>query len=261
MSLPLPAMSRPLLACLAALCLLTAAPARAQVDAAVRHFDDGARRYADGDYRGALTAYEQALATGFASGALYYNMGNAYFRLDEVGQAIRHYEKARAFLPDSPELGHNLEIARARAVDRMSTLPEPFWRPWWRRLLALTGVGGLFFAGLALYLAAAALLGHRIWTGTRLPWHRRTLAATSAAGLLLLVLAFTASLDRQHHRRAVVIATAVGLHEAPQAQTDVALELHEGLLLDILDERDAWLEVRLPNGTTGWIDAQAVGEI
>lgn len=227
----------------------------------MQHFDEGNRRFTQGDYRGALEAYHEAEASGQVSGALFYNMGNAYYRLDQLGQAVRYYEKARRLLPDSPELAHNLEIVRARLQDQMSQLPEPFWRPWWRRFVTRFGVGGLFAAGFLLYLTAAAIAGYRIWTGTRSPWLRRGLTVSLSLGLLLVVLAFTASAERRLDRRAVVIATEIGLREAPRAGAPVTTTIHEGLLLDVLQEQDAWLQVRLPNGTTGWIDAQAVGEL
>lgn len=239
--------------------VLLAPAAHAQVDAAVRHFDEGNRRYAAGDYRGALASYREALDQGYASGALYYNMGNAYYRLDETGQAIRFYEKARRLMPERPELLHNLAIARARTVDRFSRLPEPFWRSWGRSLARVTGI--LFAAGLAGYVLAAVLFGLRIWKGTVPPWQRRLMHLAGTAGLVLLALAFTASVGARNDRQGVVTATVAGLQEAPQTGAPAVVDVHEGLLLDVLQAQDGWLEVRLPNGTTGWIAAQAVAEI
>ena len=245
-----------------ALAVVFLAPdARAQVTEAVRHFDLGNQHYAEGAYQHALTAYEQALASGFASGALYYNMGNAYYRLDELGQAIRHYEKARRFIPDDPQLLHNLEIARSRINAPFSTLPTPIWVTWWKRYVVGAGALVFFLIGLAFYGIAAVLTGHRIWTGTRNPWHRRALSASLILGLVLLGTAFAASLDRTLDRQAVIIVDQVTLRNAPQNDASSELDLHEGVLLDVLGQEDGWIEVRLPNGITGWIEAAAAAEV
>lgn len=244
-----------------ALIPLLAPTTHAQVSEAARFFDTGNQHYAEGAYQDALAAYEQALANGYTSGALYYNMGNAYYRLDERGQAIRYYEKARRLIPDDPQLLHNLEIVRSQINAPFSTLPTPFWVTWWKRYVVRTGAMAFFIGGLLFYVLAAALLGHRIWTRTRNAWHRRALSASLILGLLLLITAFGASLDRLLDRQAVVIADQTALRQAPQDDATSDLDIHEGVLLDVLDQQGGWLEVRLPNGVSGWILADAVGEI
>ncbi len=244
-----------------ALALTTAPDARAQVSEAARAFDAGNQHYADGAYQEALAAYQQALDKGYDGGALYYNMGNAYYRLDELGQAIRHYEKARRFIPDDAQLLHNLEIARSQINAPFSSLPTPFWVTWWKRYVVRAGAMPFFIAGLLFYAAAALLLGHRIWTGTRNPWHRRALSVSLVLGLLLLSTAFGASLDRSLDRQAVVIADQTALRNAPQKEAFSNLDIHEGILLDVLGQQDGWLEVRLPNGVTGWIQADTAADI
>ncbi len=237
-----------------------APPAAAQVADAARRFDEGNRRYTQGAYQDALKAYEQALAAGYDSGALYYNMGNAYFRLDELGQAIRYYEKARRLMPDDPQLLHNLNIARSRIDVPFSSLPTPLWTSWWRYVVRAGAlpffVGGLFFYGIA-----AALAGHRIWRGTRNPWRRRALSASLLLGLALLTTALAASLDRTTNRQAVVVAEQAPLHEAPEDEAPATLDVPEGILVDVLRRQDAWIEVRLPNGVTGWIPANDAAEV
>lgn len=239
------------------------APAAAQspLTDAIQSFDEGNRRYQAGDYRGALSAYEAVLAAGYASGPLYFNMGNAYYRLDEIGQAIRHYERARRLMPERPELIHNLQIARSRTRDQISRLPTPVWTQWWHTLVGTVGARGLFTLGLLCYLVAMGLLGHRVWTGTRTPWHRRGLAASLFVGLILLTMAFGASLDRSAFRQAVVTADAVALRLNPSPDAASEMDIHEGIVLDVLEEQDGWVEVRLPNGITGWLEPDTIAEI
>ena len=240
---------------------LLAPAAQAQLSEAARLFDQGTQHYGEGAYQEALTAYGKALEQGYAGGALYYNMGNAYYRLDELGQAIRHYEKARRFIPDDPQLLHNLDIARSKINAPFSTLPKPFWITWWKQYIVRTGPTLFFILGFIFYGIAAALFGHRIWTSTRNPWHRRALSASLLLGLLLLATAFAVSLDRTLDRQAILIADRTALREAPQAIAPSDLDVSEGILLDVLGQQENWLEVRLPNGVTGWIQADTAADI
>ena len=247
--------------CLAAMLLCLAWPVRAQVTEAVLHFDAGNQRYQQGDYRGALAAYEQALAGGYTSGRLYYNMGNAYYRLDELGQAIRYYEKARTLLPDDRALLHNLRVARSRTVDQFSRVPTPFWQVWWTHLTVAVGPWGYFGAGFFFYVAAVVLVGYRIRFGTRNPWHRRALSLSALVGGLLLVTAFAASVSAVAGATAVVVADVVDLRETPDEAAAPAMAVHEGLVLEVLRARGEWAEVRLPNGVVGWVNAGALAGI
>ncbi len=227
----------------------------------LRSFDAGNRFYQDGDYAAALDAYLAAEDAGHTSAALYYNLGNAYFRLDQLGQAIRHYERARRLLPDDRTLAHNLEVAQARAVDQFSQVPTPFWVRWWRGVVAVIGIGGFFAIGLVAYLLAAALLGYRLWTGVRNDWLRRGVAVASLFGLLFLAAAFGASVDRTMNRQAVLLDDVTTLRTQPLPDAEPLQPLHEGVILDLLRTQDHWVEVRLPNGVTGWLQYEALGEI
>lgn len=257
----LPTAGHNALAVLCLLCIAAGVPATAQPDAASRLLDEGNRYYREGRYREALQHYDRVLKHGYASGALYYNMGNAYYRLDELGQAIRYYEKARQLLPGHPRVQHNLSIAQRQRVDQFSQLPPPLWHQWWTRLVAFTGVYGLFVPGVLFYLGAIALFVHRIRTRTRSPWHRRLRAFSLAGALLLLTGAFGASVERAQHQRGVIVADRAALHEQPRAESPAVLELHEGTVLDVLEAEEQWIAVRLSNGTTGWLSAQTVAEI
>lgn len=240
--------------------LLLPMTASAQPEAATRALALGNQRYEQGNYRGAVEAYRQALDAGFASGALYLNMGNAYYRLDELGQAVRFYERARRYLPDDPVLSHNLAIVQERLADRFTPVPVPGWQHTWQRVVAW-GAGPFFWPGLILYTLALALLAHRIATRTRRPWHRRALTGSLLLGLVLLAVAFSVSLAPAMERQAVVVAEETALRDQPLEGAQSELFVHEGALLDVLGMENEWLQVRLPNGVTGWVARESTADV
>ena len=236
----------------------TSANAQA-LDQAIRYFDDGNIRYRQGDFRGALTSYDNAVAEGFVSGALFFNMANAYYRLDETGQAVRYYEKAAEIMPRSAELDHNLEIVREQVIDQFSRLPDPFWMVWWKAAVRFFSTSGLMAIGMIFYASATVALALRIRGGPT-PWRRRLFASSSGLALVFLAAGFTASIEDQSANRAVVLIDEVSLLESPEGVRS-GLDIHEGLVVSVVVVRDEWMEVRLPNGATGWVRSQALGLI
>src|SRR6478672_597941 len=87
------------------------------------------------DYRESAAVLESILADGFRNGAVYYNLGNAYYRAGEYGRSIAAYRKAKIYRPRDPYLDANLRQALSVAPGR---LPEPP-PPWWRHVLFWSG--------------------------------------------------------------------------------------------------------------------------
>ncbi|GAB5518262.1 MAG: hypothetical protein RhofKO_05130 [Rhodothermales bacterium] len=228
---------------------------------AVAVFDEGNRQYQAGAYADAIAQYQQAEASGYESGPLYYNMANAYYRLDEVGQAVRYYERARRLMPDSPEVVHNLGVVQAELVDQFSVLPEPFWERWWLRIEQAVGSNILFGLGIVFYVLAMGLVGYRIWREDHNPWLRRVRWVSFLFGGLFLLAAFFASLREARPGPAVVITDATPLRTAPDPVAEVEVQIHEGLKLDVLQARETWTRVRLPNGQEGWVHAETLATI
>ena len=236
-------------------------PAVAQVQDAVIHFDEGNKLYREGQYEEAIKSYERARSAGYTSGLLNYNLGNAYYRNDQLGQAIRFYEKARVYMPSNPELLHNLEIARSQTRDQFSQLPVPAWIAWWRSLVANNGAKIFFYFGLLFYVSAIGLIAHRILTRTRNPWHRRARSILVVLSILVLGAAFLASVQTGSYDQAVVVVEKVQLLDGPSETSAVLLEIHEGILLDLVEQQAEWAEVQLPNGTRGWVNVSALAEV
>lgn len=242
------------------LAVLASPPAATQeLGVAVSDFDEGNRRYRMGDYQGAVDSYERALNHGFASEALYFNLGNAYFRLDQIGEAIRYYEKARRLAPDTPELQHNLSIAREQTVDTFSRLPEPFWVPVWSAVHRTVGSFGLFAIGTLFYLIGCGALALRIRTG-QTPWRRRIATAGLILAVCFISFGFASSANEVRDVEGVVLVEETTLREGPDGESS-NLDVHEGLVVQIESTTGEWTQVRLPNGTRGWLRSEDLGEI
>jgi len=235
-------------------------PSAAQTGEASRLFEEGTERLEAGNYSGAVGSYRAAMDLGFASTALYYNLGVAYYRLDRLGEAIRFMERARRMDPDDRRILHNLEIARSRIPERFARLPVRFWTRGWQWTVSALRPGGLFAVGLFLWWVPFVILAWGIWRGRHAPrWVR--LAGTSVLlATLLVAAALSASVRSPYGEQAVIVESSAPLYTSV-AGDDAGITLHEGLTVDVEARDGTWLRVRLPNGVTGWVKASAAAEV
>ncbi len=219
--------------------------------------------YRDGQYEQAVRVYEGLLEQGYRDARLYYNLGNAYYRLDRRGEAVLAYERARRLDPSDTDIRHNLELIRARMPEPVNPVPAFFLKRWWESLrdaaspttwgivvvvLLWLGVGGM-----TLWLRGASR-SHRKWG--------------FVCGVIFLagsLLPFFLAADRQANLRrsgqAVVMTGEIRLRSAPEETSQSVRNLYEGMVLDLLDVIGDWYKVRLADGEQGWVQMSAVEEI
>ena len=235
-----------------------------RVDAQEAFFDEGNQRYQEGDFRGALDRYVQILDQGLEGGELYYNVGNAYFKLGELGPAILYYERARRLMPADDDLAANLELARSLTTDAVTPLPE-FWLfrivGWWVNLLPRPAL--LWFAALAYLAAMTGLIVTILRPATPVAALGKRVAVVSAATTLLLGINLVVrELSFGAAEEAVVMSAEATVQSAPSE--DVALQIftvHEGTKVRIDRRSDDWAEIVLEDGKVGWTRADHLESI
>ena len=229
----------------------------AQPDDLSRQFKDAIAAYEEGRYRQAADTYTSILEAGRASTALYYNLGNAYVRLDRLGQAIRYYEKARALQPRNARVLHNLEQARRRAGVYPGTLPPRglpgLVRGWSPLAIVLAGI----------LLLASGLVVAVAWSSpaSRGVWRRPLVWAPLVGGLFVVALGLGTSAVQAQEARAVVVVDRATLHRTPKATARTDTSVSEGTLVEVRTDSTRWRRVRLASGATGWVPARALGDV
>ena len=93
-------------------------------------FEKGVEAYSAGDYQSALDLWLSIYKTGYSSFELDYNIGNAYFKLNDVPGAILFYERAALLNPTNDDVNYNLQIAQMRTVDKFEEIPQLFIKRW-----------------------------------------------------------------------------------------------------------------------------------
>lgn len=216
-------------------------------------FERANASYEQGDYAGAVNAYEQLIAEGVTHASVFYNLGNAYFRLGNLGAAIANYERALHLDPRNSAARHNLDFALYQTERR---LPKPLPPAWEQSLLiwhfswsprAVSTMAVVCWIGLWTVLAA------RLWK----PHKGLTRAA---AVLALLAAAFAASTYAKWRPPllAVTMSDRVPVRYGPGDNQTASFNLLCGDRVVVEERREGWARVRTADGLRGWIDEQAL---
>ncbi len=217
-------------------------------------FDEANASVQLGEYQEAIDLYLSVVDSGYVSGALYHNLAGAYFRLDDIGEAIRYYESARRLLGDTPQLIHNIQIVESRIQNPFSELPTPFWQQWWNLIFGKHHELPYAITGISLYFIALLLSAQFIWTKTRSPWHRRLRRLALILGLILTLIALLISHQRSTFQGASILETTTLNTESEE------IDVPEGILVTRVTESELGTLIRLPNGVEGYIDPRVLGD-
>jgi hypothetical protein len=216
--------------------------------------DSAQAAYARGDQARALTLYD-SLNTKWSSPDLLFNIGNCHFKLNDIPHAILYYERALRLAPGSEDVQANLDLARSKVADRVNELPAFTLGGSWDRTLAGTDNDqwarrSLWFMFLlCAFLAAWRIVRQRAIRGAMLG-----LGALAFIGLALSVLlAFRRMSDASNSSQAIVMAPRVDVRSEPRQGATTLFVLHEGTKVTVLQTNGDWNEVRLPNGSVGWM--------
>lgn len=224
-------------------------------------WNQAAERYDSGEYSAAIDNYNQLLERGYTGAAVYYNLGNSYFKDGQFGMAIWAYRRALKINPDLDQARTNLEFARDMNIDKIEVGHGGFIYDIWQFLTGLMGINGylIFFAAVWWILATLTLL--LIYRGNFASWPYYLLLT----GLILAIFSATAAARRIKIDRltswGVLVENAADINEGPGGDFERIEIGHEGLEFKILGERENNYLIELRNGLKGWVDKKAVLKI
>ncbi len=228
------------------------APAAAQAPQAL--VDSAQAAYTRGDHARALQLYDSAAAE-WTSPGLLYNIGNCHFKLGDIPHAVLYFERAQRLAPGDEDIRANLDLARMQVADRVNELPAFTLGGSLARLRGGRDVDQWarrsLWAGLLLFAALSAWLfvRHRAVRGVLLG-----LAAVAFIGTAVsTVLAAYRLREATDDSEAIIMVPKVDVRSEPRVGATTLFILHEGSKVTILQEEGGWQEVRLSNGSVGWM--------
>src|ERR1035437_2812736 len=119
----------------------------------------GNQLYQSGNFDKAADMYQKVVDSGYESPSLYFNLGNAYYRLGKTGYSILYYEKATKLAPSDEDISHNLAIVNNKIVDKLDIIPTFFLFKWWESILVSFTISGWTYLAFILYLIVLISIG------------------------------------------------------------------------------------------------------
>lgn len=222
---------------------------------------EGDKAYQENKFEDAIKIYESVLADEGESAALYYNLGNSYYKTKNIAKAVLNYERALLLNPGDADIRFNLDLARSKTVDQITPTSEVFIVTWMKNITNLmsekewgtTGIVAFFLllAGLALYIFGNRLILKKVGF---------------IAAVLFLVVCVCANIfaggqknkviDR---KSAIVMEPTITVKSTPNESGTDLFVLHEGTKVYIEDNSmKGWKEIRLEDGKEGWLPTTSI---
>ena len=224
-------------------------------------FNQANNLYNEGKVQDAISTYEKIIENGYHSTELYFNLGNAYYKLNQIAPSIYFYEKALLLSPNDQDAITNLSFANNMTIDAIEVIPE-------LGLSKITNavVNKLEFdywayisVGMVLLFVVLIILYYFSYSTTR---KRITflLAFTSLfLGVLSLAISFKKFDYDKNNNPAIVFAQESEVKTEPNLRSEGAFELHEGTKVQVLETYDSnWTKIKIADGKTGWISSEDI---
>ena len=221
------------------------------------------KAYSVGSYSVAADLYQKVVDAGYSAPELFYNMGNACFKMNEYARAILWYERARRLDPGNEDINFNLNVANTKISDKIEPLPELFYKRWfnefvqvfsvdiWAMLCVCIFITGL--SGLVLYLVSRVLILRKIgfWFATMMFF----------LFFFTLVFAWNGYTAAKSTSEAIVFTPTITVKSSPDDKSTDLFVLHEGTKVMLLDDISGWYEIRIANGSVGWLPKNSLEKI
>jgi tetratricopeptide (TPR) repeat protein len=219
--------------------------------------------YAKAQYDEALKTYRKLTDEGYQSAPLYFNMGNASYKSGDVASAILYYERARKLAPADEDINFNLKYANLKTTDKIDEAPELFLNRWWKGIILSLPLATLSVWSIVFILAASGILILYFFAGSVVIKKVSFYAACLFlfAGIYLIFVSNRQVNYFDDHRQAIIFSPSVDVKNGPVERSATEFVIHDGTKVDLLENNNDWVKIKLANGSEGWIRKDAAKEI
>ncbi len=221
------------------------------------------KAYTAGAYTEAANTYKKVVAMGMESAGLYYNLGNACFKMNDLAGAILWYERARQLDPGNEDNDFNLKVANNKIADKIEPLPELFYKRWYKGIVLTCSVDTWAWLGIMLFILS--LSAGMLYLISRVLILRKfgfwSAIVVMFMALLSFLFTWSGSIITRSADEAVVFAPTITVKSSPDEKSTDLFVIHEGSKVQLIDKIGIWYEIRIANGSVGWLPVSAIEKI
>ena len=223
-------------------------------------FDKGTDAYNKGEYEQAIENYLEILNNGQHSAALYFNLGNTYYKLNQIAPSIYYYEKALLLKPNDLETKNNLAYAQNMTLDAIEIMPETGISKIYKNITEFLSFDQWGYTAV-IFMMLFVLL-YITFYYFKYATQKRIAFISSLVSLIIaavsFVFAFVQYNDFKADRPAIVFAEESTIKSEPNDRSQEVFRLHEGTKVNVLDQLNDWRKIRIADGKTGWVPSEDI---
>ena len=226
-------------------------------------FDSANASYAKGNFEKAIEQYESLIENNSVSSELYFNLGNAYFKTNNIGLAILNYERAKKINLDDEDLITNLKLANQKTEDKIDAAPQLFLSEWKDGIINIFNEKDWSIICILLFSISLILFGIYI-----LSYNNGLKKVGFFGGVLLslfTIFIFFIAQNKyeltKNSANAIVISATATITGSPNEKGTKLFILHEGTKVVVTQEANEWTEIKIANGNVGWIKTNYLQKI
>tara|TARA_B100000925_G_scaffold227266_1_gene175780 strand:+ start:220 stop:858 length:639 start_codon:yes stop_codon:yes gene_type:complete len=207
----------------------------------------------------AIEGYKSILNSGFESAELYYNLGNAFYKLNNIPESNFFYEKARSILPDDEDVLINLSFAQNLRIDKIEKLPISQTQNLKINILKMFSEKG--WSILLITLAWAICISLILYLSINKSIQKRIFFSQSIILLIIAIVILIINIEKKelnNEKFAIVFDKEVEVWSEPNRISELKFLLHEGTKVKQIDTIQDWVNIQLENGTLGWIQSSTI---
>lgn len=216
--------------------------------------------YSESKYDTTAIIYQSIIDSGYQSPELYYNLGNCYYKLQEIPSAILYFEKALKLNPNDENIIHNLSLCNSLIPDRIEKLPRLFFVNWYQGLynyfpIDIWAYIGLVFFSLFAFFLLIYFISSRMLLRKFGFWIGIIFFSLSVFTFFLTIQKYSSF---KKHDEAIVFTPSITVKSSPAKNSVDLFVIHEGTKITIMDKVGEWQKIKIQNGSIGWIESENV---
>lgn len=226
--------------------------------------DQAIAAYNEGNFRKAIEILEneksQYLEKGMESAQLYYNLGNAYFRINDLAHARLNYEKAKLLDPGDRDTSHNIDYLSTKIEDKILIADTFFLNIWFRAVQNLFSSNGWAIMSVVFFLLLIACLA--TFFISRQIVIKKVSFYVGIVSLVIVIFGNVFAFGQKNkilkRDTAVIMVGSASVVSSPDINSKELFILHSGTKVYITKEDRSWLEIEVDNGSVGWIQRDKI---
>ncbi len=225
-------------------------------------FEQANAAYNGGNYILAIEKYEAILSDELHSAEVYFNLGNAHYRLGNVAESVYYFEQAKRLNPFDKTILNNSRFANNMTQDAIDELPETQVDLFQQKIVAFFSLEQWAIFTLVLAWLGALLFFMYRWSN-HIQFKRLFFSLA-----IVFVLTTLVSLGLTQHKqalnsiqKAVIFEREIEIWGEPNNRADVLFLLHEGTVVEVVDALEGWSKIKLANGSEGWIQNSGIKQL